>query len=271
MNLIKLNSKKGIVNLFADFLLQNIDKDLNTIIQITDLNNFFLVNGITESQTILDLSKIKDEFISKYQDLLTEVGYPDSINTMDLIKYGKSPSESENRYLWSTFYNSSRPIYHQDVIDVCGSDKEYYSISYNNGLVYELDYNTITTPSKFTTTPYQITSEFPYGYSLSMGRGLLYYSEYIANQIITPSMSNMVDILITNKTNEDGEQVFDIRFDSPISEETIKSMVLDIFDFDLVSFNKKLESYDLCDDIKKPTESKPWLVRDKDSKDLIVF
>jgi hypothetical protein len=48
-------------------------------------------------------------------------------------------------------------------------------------------------------------------------------------------------------------------------------MVLDIFDFDFEGFNKKLESYDLCDDIKKPTESKPWLVMDKHPNDLLVL
>jgi len=271
MNLINVNSKKGIVNLFSDFLLQKIDRNLNSIIQVTDLNNFFLINGTTESKDLLDLAKIKDEFISKYQDLLKSIGYPDNINTMDLIKYGKSPSEGDDRYLWSTFYNSNRPIYHQDIIDVYGSDKEYYSMMYDKGIVYELDYTTIITPSKFTTIPFQVTSEFPYGYSLSMGRSLLYYSEYIANQVITPSMSNRIDILLTNKISEEGEQIIDVKFDSNISEETIKSMILDVFDFNFEEFNKKLESYDLCDDIKKPTESKPWLVKDKHPNDLLVF
>jgi S-adenosylmethionine synthetase len=115
-----------------------------------------------------------------------------------------------------------------------------------------------------------MTSEFPHGYSLSMGRTLFYYSEYIANQILTPSMANQMDILLTNKITN-GEQVIDFKFDSLISEEKIKSMVLDIFDFDFEGFNKRLESYDLCDDIKKPTESKPWLVMDKHPNDLLVL
>jgi hypothetical protein len=47
--------------------------------------------------------------------------------------------------------------------------------------------------------------------------------------------------------------------------------VLDNFNFDFESFNKSLESYDICDDIKKPTESKPWLVKDVNPVDLTIF
>ena len=270
MKLIKYNSKKGIVNLFSDYILQKIDRNLNSIIQITDLNNFFIINGITESQVLLDISKIKDEFISEYSGLLKNLGYSENINTMDLIQYGKSPVEDDNRYLWTTFYNSTRPIYHTEVMMSNLSNKEIHSIDYSNGLVYEIDYTPVILPSKFTISPIQMTSEFPHGYSLSMGRTLFYYSEYISNQILTPSMANQMDILLTNKVTN-GEQVIEFKFDSLISEETIKSMVLDIFDFDFEGFNKKLESYDLCDDIKKPTESKPWLVKDKHPNDLLVL
>ena len=270
MKLIKYNSKKGVTNLFADYILQKIDRNLDSIIQVTDFDNFFIINGKTESQVLLDILKIKDEFVSKYGSLLKEVGYSENINTMDLIQYGKSPSESPDRYLWTTLYNSTRPIYHTEVMIANQSDKEIYSVDYSKGLVYEIDYTSVIRPSKFTITPIQMTSEFPHGYSLSMGRTLYYYSEYIVNQIIRPSMTNQMDILLTNKV-VDNEQVIDFRFDSVISEETIKSMVLDIFDFNFESFNESISSYDFCDDIKKPTEVKPWLVKDKNPKDLIVF
>lgn len=271
MRLINLNSKRGVVNLFSDYILKKIDKDLDSVIQVTDFNHFFIVNGATESTKVLDLSKIKDEFISEYESLLNDVGYTNNISIMDLIKYNTKTTPSEDRYLWSTFYNSARPVYHTEVCLASLSDKDYYSVDYNDGLVYEIDYNSIITPSKFTVTPFQISSEFPYGYSLSMGRLMFYYSEYIVNQIITPSMSSKIDFLITNKKNEDDEQIIDIRFKSSISEETIKSMILDNFSFDFIDFSKTINLYDICNDIKKPTEDKPWLVRDVNPKDLIVF
>ena len=104
-----------------------------------------------------------------------------------------------------------------------------------------------------------------------MDRALLYYSEYIVNQIMSPSMSNKIDLYLTTKKNDEGEQIIDVKFTSPISEEIIKSMILDVFTFDISKFTKSIGGYDLCDDIKKPTESKPWLVNDINPKDLIVF
>lgn len=271
MKLINLNSKKGVVSLFADFILKYIDPSLNSVIKVTDLTHFLVINGFTESSELLDLNKIKDDFISEYHELLSDVGYGETINLMDLIQYNKKITDTDNRHLWSTFYNSTRPLYHNEVCLASLSDKDYYSVDYNDGLIYEIDYNSIITPSKFYVTPFQVSSEFPNGYSLSMDRKLFYYSEYIANQIITPSMANKIDLYLTNKKNEDGEQIIDVRFNSPIPTESIKSMILDVFNFNMSDFDSYLEGYDFCDDIKKPTEVKPWLVRDVNPKDLIVF
>lgn len=272
MKLIKLNTKLGVINLFSDYILKYIDKTLDTVIQVTDVGHFLIINGVTESSELLDIQKIKDDFIAEYYDLLIGVGYSENLNTMDLIKYNTKITKSESRYLWSTFYNSERPLYHSEVLETSKSDKFVYSINYDNGLTYELDYTSYITPSKFTILPQQITSSFPHGHSLTMNRLLLYYSEYISNQIISPSMSNQIDLFLTNKKNEEGETIIEVKFKSVISEESIKSMILDVFSFDYEKFNNDfLKDYDLCDDIKKPTEAKPWLVRDVNPKDLIVF
>lgn len=272
MKLINLKTKKGIVNLFADYILNNVDPSLNTIIQVTDFNHFIVINGVTESTSLLDLSEIKNKFISEYQSLLNEVGYGDNFSTMDLIQYNKKVTDSSYRYLWSTFYNSSRPIYHQEVLDKFeNTGLDYISLDYSNGLLFELDYSSVIVPSKFNISPIQVTSEFPHGYSLSMGRLLFYYSEYIANQIIKTSSTDRMDILLSDRKNDDGDQIFDIKMESVVPTDFIKSMVLDIFDFDFTKFKSKLKSYDFCDDIKKPTEDKPWLVKDKDPIDLTLF
>lgn len=271
MKLINLNTKLGVINLFSDYILKHINPKHNSIIQVTDVGHFLIINGTTDSSDLLDFSKIKDDFISEYHNLLLSVGYSENLNTMDLIKYSTKIVEGDNRYLWSTFYNSTRPLYHQEVIDASKSDKSVYSIDYKDGVFYEIDYNSYISPSKFNTIPQQITSSFPHGYSLSMGRGLLYYSEYIANQIIRPSMANKIDLFLTNRKNNEDEIMLEVKFKSSISEETIKSMILDVFSFDYDKFNKDIEGYDLCDDIKKPTEVKPWLVNDVNPKDLIVF
>ena len=101
MKLINLKTKKGVVNLFADFIISKIDSSLDTIIQVTDFNHFLIVNGTTESNELLDLKKIKDEFVSENQTLIKEVGYNENLSIMDLIQYNKKITESKNRFLWS--------------------------------------------------------------------------------------------------------------------------------------------------------------------------
>jgi hypothetical protein len=48
-------------------------------------------------------------------------------------------------------------------------------------------------------------------------------------------------------------------------------LILDNFDFDLEKFNSLFEDYDLCDEIKKPTGKKPWLVKNIVPQDLFIF
>jgi hypothetical protein len=47
-------------------------------------------------------------------------------------------------------------------------------------------------------------------------------------------------------------------------------MILDVFDFDMLMFNDKIKDYNITEDITKPFDEKPWLIRDK-IKDLILF
>ena len=73
MRLINKNSKRGIVNLFADFILSKIDKNENSIIQVSDVGSFYVVNGITTTETFLDINLIRDEFTEKFQDILSSL------------------------------------------------------------------------------------------------------------------------------------------------------------------------------------------------------
>ena len=269
MKLINLNSKKGVVNLFADYILKRFDKPSETVIQVTDFNHFFIVNGITNTTTVLDLSVVKDEFISEYQDLLKSVGYDENLSIMDLIKYDDKIEKETS--VECDFYDSERNIYPTILSNYKFPDNNIYSVEFDRDFTYETKRGYKSIVRGFHQSPLQITSEFPHGYSYSMGRTLLYYSEYIAHNISSFILCNKLSILLTtNKTNDEQDIIIDC-YKSFLSNEHIKSMVLDNFDFDFESFNNNLESYDICDDIKKPTESKPWLVKDVNPVDLTIF
>jgi hypothetical protein len=272
MKLINLNSKKGIVNLLADFILERIDKKYESIIQVVDSNYFFLVYGVTESTEILDLNNLKGEFVNQYSELLKSNGYSNHINIMDLIKYNEKPIKSSNRSLWVKLYNSERPIYHSKVLNK-KVQPSVFSVDYTTELEYEIELNSsYSTSVKNKSSELLINSEFPYGYSLQTGRSLLYYSEYIMNQLFSTLFVNSIDLYITNKKNVDGDQNIEVVLDdNPVIESTVKSIILDNFSFNFKQFESNLSKYNLCDDIKKPTESKPWLVKDVDSKDLLIL
>lgn len=271
MKLINLNSKSGVINLFADYILKHINPDLNTVIQVTDVDYFFLINGITESKEILNLNEIKDSFISEYQGLLESVGYSTKINLMDLLKYNPKFNETDDRELFFTYYDSQRPVYHENVLN--SNLDGVQSIIYDKTLKYEFLLSEKTKPDikNFTYSDVQISSSFPHGYSLNMGRGLMYYGEYISKHVFDAAMTNEISLYLTNMKSEDDEPVFEVYYQSPVSQLKVKSMILDNFDFNFEKFKKMLSTYDLCDDIKKPTEEKPWLVNDVHPNDLVII
>jgi len=114
MKYINQNSNRGIVNKFADFIVKEITKesDKDAIIEVTDCGKFFIINGMTNSDKILDLSSVKQNFIDDNKSLLFEFGY-EALNVVDLIMYNVELVKKDE--YWFTFYNSTRPIYPQNV------------------------------------------------------------------------------------------------------------------------------------------------------------
>jgi hypothetical protein len=272
MKYINELSNRGVVNLFADFLIKEINKTNNydVVIEVTDCGKFFVVNGMTNSDKILDMLTVKDSFIESHKTLLTKFGY-DNVNIIDLITYDR-PLKKKTEYTFD-FYSSTRPIYHHKVINtlVDNPQPNFHSITYTTKLEYELDYseNNTSNLEYFTYSPLNISSEFPHGYSLTMGRQELYYSEYICNQLLDIILTDKVTFKYSSvKVDEDNQ--IDVHANTIYPKKDIVSMVLDVFDFDMLVFNDRIKDYNIIDDLLKPFDTKPWLVRDK-IKDLVLF
>jgi hypothetical protein len=276
MKYINENSNRGIVNLFADFLVKEINKTqtYDVVIEVTDCGKFFVVNGMTTSDKILDIIKVRDSFVETYKSLMTKFGY-ETVNIIDLIVYDRDLKKKTD-YTFD-FYNSERRIYHNDILVTIleNPQPKFNSITYNNRLEYELDYSEEDTTNLeyFTYSPLNITSEFPHGYSLSMGRQELYYSEYICNQLFDVILSTNRYTQLTFKYSSikvDEDNQIDISVNSIYPKKDIISMVLDVFDFDMLVFYDKIKDYDIIEDITNPFGDKPWLVKDR-IKDLKLF
>ncbi len=231
MRLINKNSKRGIVNLFADFILSKIDNNENSIIQVSDVGSFYVVNGMTTSETFLDINIIRDEFTEKFQDILTELEIK-SLNVIDIIKYNQIINNIEKGWVRS------------------------------NKSVFVKDPEPISEIS--------INSEFPYGHSLNCGRLMVYYTHYMFNQVYSTIMTDEVHFFFTKELNDDEDFNIKIVPKSGLDKTIIKSLILDLFNFDLKDFETKVRGYDLIQDILDPTGEKPYLIQDR-LEDVIVF
>jgi hypothetical protein len=268
MKYINPKRNRGIVNKFADHILTEINKlgDYDSVIEISDSGKFIIVNGYTSYDKPLDLNYIKESFINQNPDALEVLGYKD-LNLVDLVEYDVSPKKQDD--FWFTFYNTSRPTYTNFLIQHAELDN---SLSITNDLIYEVNFSNddIDEVPNFIYPPITITSEFPHGYSLNMGRLHYYYSEYIAHNIMTSINSKKMSFKISTRIDEDEDFMIEIKGNSMYSDEVIKSMVLDVFNFDLESFKHTLSSYNFTDDIDNPFGSKPWLFKDQ-INNCIIF
>jgi hypothetical protein len=231
MRKINKNSRRGIVNLLADFILTRIDKKENSIIQITDCEAFMIIHGQTTSKDILDMDKIKTDFFEWFKDILDEVGIK-NINTIDIIRYDQDIKVIEKGWInvnKDVFVNEPEPI-------------------------HELN----------------VSSEFPYGYSLNCGRLMTYYSHYVFNHMYNLMGVDNLTFYFTKEEDKNEDLKIKIVSESKLDPKEIKSLVLDVFSFDLEEFKEYVKDYDILQDILFPRKDKPYTKQDK-LEHIILF
>jgi hypothetical protein len=231
MRKLEKNTRRYFVNLFADFILSKFDKKENTIIQVTDCQNFVVVNGQTTSKNVLDLNEIKTEFSAWFDDVLSNLGIKE-INLLDVISYDQEIKDFKKGW-----------------------------ISVNKSLYVE-EYEPISEIS--------ISSEFPYGHSLGCGRAIFYYSHYIFNHMYSLLNVENLYFKYSSELNDDEDYKIKVVSDSRTSNESVENLVLDVFDMDLTDFKEKLSTYQFFDDIVHPETEKPYLIQDR-LKDVVML
>jgi len=190
-----------------------------------------VVNGQTISSNVLNLNELKIEFIESNKELFKSLN-KESLNIIDIIKYEQEITDFPRA--WITV------------------NKSLY--------VKELD----------PISEINISSEFPYGHSLGCGRGILYYSHYIFNQMYSLLGIDKLYFHYSSDLNEDEDYRIKVICDSQIPKKTIESLVLDCFDMDLTEFKERLSNYDFTKDITDQTLDKPYLIQDR-LKDIILI
>jgi hypothetical protein len=231
MRKLEKNTRRYFVNLFADYILSKFDKSENTIIQVTDCETFVVVNGQTTSGKEINLNDLKYDFMDEFSDLFKSLEIKD-INVIDIIRYEQNIDD-----LSKAWVRVNKSVYVEE-------EDPFVEIS--------------------------ITSEFPYGYSLGCGRGIYYYAHYMFNQMYTLLGVDNLMFKYNSELDENEDHKIKIVSDSTLPKQTIKDLVLDVFDMNVKEFNECLTNYNLIEDITKPDEPKPYLVQDR-LKDIILI
>ena len=230
MRKLEKNTRRYFVNLFADFILSKFEKSENTIIQVTDFENFVVVNGQTVSTNVLDMSELKSEFIKSNKDLFKSLDKGD-LNIIDIIKYDQEILSFKKGWI-----RVNKSLYVEQ-----------------NDPISEIN----------------ISSEFPYGHSLGCARGMYYYSHYIFNHMYSLLGVDNLYFHYSNHLNHDEDYKIKVVSESNYSKDQIINLVLDVFDMDLTEFNQKLSNYNFTEDITNQSLDKPYLVQDR-LKDVIL-
>lgn len=230
MRKLEKNTRRYFVNLFADYILSKFDKSENTIIQVTDFENFVVVNGQTVSTNVLDMNELKSEFIKSNKDLFKSLDKED-LNIIDIIKYDQEIPSIKKGWI-----RVNKSLYVEQ-----------------NDPISEIN----------------ISSEFPYGHSLGCARGMYYYSHYIFNHMYSLLGVENLFFFYSSHLNHNEDYKIKVVSESKYSKNQIISLVLDVFDMDLTGFNQKLSNYNFTEDITNQSLDKPYLVQDR-LKDVIL-
>jgi hypothetical protein len=224
MRKLEKNTRRYFVNLFADYILSKFDKSENTIIQVTDFENFVVVNGQTTSSNVLEMLELKSEFIESNKELFNSLDKKD-LNVIDIIKYDQEITDLKRGWI-----NVNKSLY----VD------QHDPISEIN-----------------------ISSEFPYGHSLGCGRGMFYYSHYIFNHMYSLLGVDKLYFHYSSELDENEDYKIKVVSDSRYSKSQITNLVLDVFDMDITEFKERLLNYNFTEDITNPSLDKPYLVQDR--------
>ena len=276
MKYVQNLSRSAFVNKFVNFIVSKYENKV--FIEATDFSNFIVVKGISIDKEIIDLIEIKEEFKERNPEYFSS---REHFNIIDLIDYDYSINLNDSVFSF-TYYNSTRPIYHPEVLKFVEENKSlmFETLSFSKKIVVQCDesskneyFENIT--FDFPSISYK--SSFPNGLSnKSKWKILFYYGEYISYNLFKILLTDkitldfQVDLPSIETTNLDKINVI-VTANSQYNDSTITSLVLDVFDFNITKFKDEfLNNYDFQREIDFPFESKPWLVYDK-IKDLIIF
>lgn len=260
---------KNLCNLFANQIVKKLNEtfpNAETEISVVNVRNFFVINGNTSSNVILNITDILHEYVSKFDS-----EFKDKIKVIDLIKYESTAEFNHLNLNYHQFKELElKNNSYQKIINTYAKEKVYFNIKveestktlYFDCLDDQLSVVKSTIENYF--PEYDILkSDFSNEtyvsdriYGLSTNEKLYHLLlKYITNHIFSLGISKEVNIVmnsVCDVNHIDNENInFCLRNNNHIVlTGWLESLILDIFPFDIESLRSKFDvNCDMEDDI----------------------
>jgi hypothetical protein len=278
-------SGKNLCNIFADLVVKKINEvtpDAKTQITVINVRNFFIVKGVTTSDSVINLSDILSGIYEKYDsELLNKVRVIDTIlynKEFDLNLNINFYEDKKNKSLISNLYKTCNDLQNEGF---------YITVKLNNGILFydfehEKDFDPSYIKEKFPTytcikddfSQDIYTSEEIYGLS---NNGIKYYHfliRKISYNLLSRDFSKITDISISSelKLNDVDAENINLKLNnkSITDNSVLESLILDNFNFDISKLEKEVDFNDF-DVLKSISESSYLWENFTGTKDFILL
>lgn len=235
MRRYKLNSRQGLCNLFAEYVVEEISQGgkYDTIISVSDCESLIIVKGYSKRENVIDVKEILNKFISEYW---AEFSFVDlqKISTLDMISFNEDKKFKEKKL---KFY------FERDV--------QYP----------KFDMNVVNSPI--------VTSEFPYGFSKNYLKNLYLYLEHIVYNVQEHFGYTFIELTVEEDYRGNIE-IIDILSNSVYPPSRLKSIIYDNFEMNLSEINDLIKEQDLVKELSYSIHNSPWFVIKEDSEFRVI-
>jgi hypothetical protein len=267
----------NLCNLLSNKVITEFDKiepSHITDIKVIDLENFVVIKGRTTINKSINYSKV----FKNYFDSLCD---NDKVfNVIDLIDYGNIPSnELINVHLTSlNQYDMLMDNFNYN------SQGEYHIIHSNNTILYSNDklFQIINELKEYKDfkgkkiiPSYPFVSDSIYGKNLNSSKLYETYLKYISYNILEKQICREIELNLYHEgdINNISWETLELEVSSNnciVSNEWLKSLILDIFDFNPNHIKKhlSLETHNFENEIL--SKDKCWMKRDKTSEMILL-
>lgn len=268
---------KNLCNLLCNKIIQefySIDEYHSTEIKVVNLEQFIIIKGKTTITNPLNYSQLFKTYLSDLSKI------DKTFNVIDLVEYGAKP-KLDFINLNLSFTNSS-PL---DIFNLSDELQGEYNIDLDKNLIITTNKRLfeyiISNPEykdldgKYIDLTYPYVSDSMFGKSLYSDKIYETYLKYISYNLFEKQLCKDItfNLFYSGEISDINWEtiIFDVSSDTNIpSTEWIKSLVLDLFDFNykVIIKHLSLDTYDFSNEIL--SNDRCWMLRDKTSEMILL-